>query len=248
MESYSFFIGEDLSLIGSCRTLRKLTLGNFTFSNSNSIETVINSTIQSVFVGLKKEFVSLQILRGCHNLVSLRLSDLGPAALCCYTRNLCAALPYARKLQLFRLQQSNVTPLVQLLDSLEKCPPLVQLGLIVPSKSEPFKMSGDEFSRRFVRLVTKLPKLVALYCVLSVPATHCAATNKALINHIVPKRPSFCAEIVRLFVASPLISVGRLSLHGHVDVQQMLEKPDLPLVHSQVLFSCSSCIAKAPYS
>ena len=72
---------EDLALIAKCTKLRKLTLCDFNVSNGHFL---------------------VAISKCCSELTFLRLKNLGPSALCCYTKNLCAALSFTHKLKTFR--------------------------------------------------------------------------------------------------------------------------------------------------
>ena len=89
-------------------------------------------------------------------------------------------------------------PLIpKLLQSLESCGSLSRLSLVCPSRSAAWnkKISAKEFAAEFSKFCTKLNHLVAVFCVLSVPKTHCHAANTLLKEKLKEDRPSFRADI-----------------------------------------------------
>ena len=152
-----------------------------------------------------------------------------------------------------RIKQNNITPLGQLLKSLEKCSALVQLSLIVPSKVAPNLLShfsgqkDQAFSRFLIRFVDCLPKLTGFYMALSQPAAHCSVATKLLSNKFHTKQPAFSCAIVHVPDVVPLITVGRVSLHGHLPTLDALERPSLPSIHTEFLFDCYSKVCDLSY-
>ena len=120
-----------------------------------------------------------------------------------------------------------MVPLGQFFDAVAKCRSLVQLALIVPSDSDPFKLKAPLFSAKMVRLVYNLPHLVALHCVLSVPKSHCAMATKVIADDITPRRPSFCIELLSV----PVFEA----------------ESSLPFVHSNALVRFDGYVSALPY-
>ncbi len=77
-----------------------------------------------------------------------------------------------------------MTPLAQLLRSLEKCVSLTRLSLVAPSQARPHAWDGAAFGRCLVHLVQRLPRLVAFCVVLSVPLAHCSAAAKQVLQPV----------------------------------------------------------------
>ena len=107
---------------------------------------------------------------------------------------------------------------------LASCPSLVRLGLIVTSIDLPdggnliemYKWHQNVFTAFFMKLVERLPKLIALLIVLpGAPRSHCVAATKILENVFRPKRPCFCVQIT--------------------DCLNSSTPPNLPLCHFRIL-------------
>ena len=151
-----------------------------------------------------------------------------------------------------RIKQKNITPLAQLLKSLEKCASLVQLSLIFPSKAAPNLLARESnqkdqalalYLEQFVRC---LPKLNEFYMALSQPATHCSVAIRRLSRIFQFERPAFCCAIVNL--PDLLNTVRRLpNPHGPLPTLQSLERPSLPSVHTEFLYDCNSKVCDLPY-
>lgn len=90
-----------LSVIAKCSMLKKLSLSNLGIKSGRFLEEVCLLRFDDASY-LTSAVVYLQVLRNCRRLESLRLNDLGPPGLCCYTENLCAAIPHARNLKTLR--------------------------------------------------------------------------------------------------------------------------------------------------
>ena len=123
-------------------------------------------------------------------------------------------------------------PLGVLLDSLEKCPSLVHLGLIVPSYSDPLKLPAEQFLRRFLRLAVSCSQLVALFCVLTVAKSHCVKAAKLLAQQLSATRPAFQVEFQSKSTGS--------------DSDVIAESNVLAPVHQQLLVHFNSRVANRP--
>jgi len=129
-----------------------------------------------------------------------------------------------------------VVPLGMLLDSLERCASLEHLALVVPSYSDPLKLSSKSFTHRFLRLTVGCSRLVAFFCVLNSPKTHCLSATRSIVDVIQLKRPAFQADFQSM---STSMSTSMLNFH----VQSKLLSP----IHRQVLVQFNSRVANRPH-
>lgn len=111
-----------------------------------------------------------------------------------------------------------MVPLAKLLDSIEQCPALIRLGLVIPSDDAPFKWTVDVLTRRMVTFCVKLQYLVAFFCVINIPKSHKIKVLKQLLQIMTPKRPSFCVDI---------------QASDKMDLEH--ESSTLPFVHNEIL-------------
>lgn len=123
-----------------------------------------------------------------------------------------------------------MVPLGKLLDTMEQCPSLIRLGLVSPSDTPPFKWNAEQLSRRLVHFCTKLPHLVAFFCLMSIPKSHSAKVSKQLQQTMALKRPAFCCDV-------QASSKDRIE---HVS-------STLPRVHHEVLVNFQSRVSIVPY-
>ncbi|EFX68230.1 hypothetical protein DAPPUDRAFT_330294 [Daphnia pulex] len=124
----------------------------------------------------------------------------------------------------------NMVPLAKLLDSIEQCPALIRLGLVVPSDEAPFKWTSEVLTHRMVTLCVKLQYLVAFFCVVNIPKSHKAKVLKQILQVVTPKRPSFSVDIQ---------ASHRLSWE--------YESSTLPVLHREILVHCNSRVCVVPY-
>lgn len=123
-----------------------------------------------------------------------------------------------------------MVPLGKLLDTLEQCPSLIRLGLVSPSETPPFKWTVDQLARRLLQFCTKLPHLVAFFCVMNIPKSHSAKVTKGLQQTMSLQTPAFCSDI-------QASSKDRIE-HG---------SSTLPRVHHEVLVNFQSRVGIVPY-
>lgn len=119
----------------------------------------------------------------------------------------------------------------KVLDALETCSTLVQLGLVTPSGKSPFSWNYDGFPMRLLGLCQRLPNLVALFFVFSSPKSHCSAATKLLNQSISAKRPAFRADV----------QTGNVTDTAFVS-------EILPVIHQEVLVKCTSQVGVFPFN
>ncbi|KAF2359111.1 F-box domain [Trinorchestia longiramus] len=82
---------------------------------------------------IKSGHFLIQVGEQCQQLESLRLKDLGPSGLCCYSKHLVQALPAMRRLRDLRVEQHCLVPCRDLLQTLTSSRSLERLVLISPT-------------------------------------------------------------------------------------------------------------------
>lgn len=117
-----------------------------------------------------------------------------------------------------------------LLDSIERCSRLSLLSLVCPTKN-PWKISSEEFSNRFLNLCTNLKSLVAFFALFNVPEEVSQEATTLLKKRFKKERPALRADIQS----------------GERMMELGFQSRILPVMYSDVLTRVVSNVAIVPF-
>lgn len=121
----------------------------------------------------------VQISEQCSRLESLRLKDLGPSAVCCYSKHLAQALQHFTALKDLRVEQNNFAPCREVFQAITThCTKLERLVLISPTPS---------YQSYNIKDMTDLVKSISTLVFALLNTAYITETNRKVLKRTVRK-------------------------------------------------------------